>query len=166
MKKVREIISPEERERRLKEILEIRRNDPVIQAYKQRKKTVDINMLILHDFAYEDVKWREAFYWFENLCKELNIEPTKSSINGIDAKNYGQSVKVMSYRGGRKKLEEYNFEQIETLSVICMDDKQSYASDIKADFSIRFEQLSGSTKSYSSTMFEESLSPYLSLIHI
>ncbi|MDX1917443.1 MAG: hypothetical protein SFT68_05630 [Rickettsiaceae bacterium] len=160
MKKVREIISPEEQKRRLKEVFDRIDNDPIIQAYSLREETLDINMLILHDFAHEDVKWREAFYWFESICKELNIEPTRSGINGIEGKNYGNSVKSLTYKGGKNKLEKYNFEEIEDYDVYCMYDKKSDTCDIKSYFGIRFRESFGFMKSYISVMFEESLYPY------
>lgn len=53
--------------------------DALYEEYKVRKKTLYINMVILHDFDIDAVKWKEAFYWFEEFCKELGIEPTRMS---------------------------------------------------------------------------------------
>ena len=133
----------------------------------ERKVALDINMLIFHDFDIKKVKWREVFYWYEDLCNKLNITPTRASVLGIDGRpyNYYRDKKTITYQGTKRKLEKYNFnDSTYDLYITCMYHEKSYTSDFMSLLSIRSDVNQQFDFGYRNTeakiFFEESLYPF------
>lgn len=135
----------------------------VWDEYRAREKTLDINMLIFHDFDIKKVKWKELFYWYENFCNKLNITPTRLNVHGVDGKpyNYSRDRKTLTYKGGKKKLEKYDFDsKMYSLFVSCMYHEKSYTSDFKSALSIFSSSDERSKHREVKLFFEESLYPF------
>lgn len=138
----------------------------ILEEYQERDDTLDINMLIFHDFDIKKVKWKEIFYWYEDFCNKLNITPTRASVLGIDGRpyNYYRDKKTITYKGVKRKLEKYNFNNaIYELYITCMYHEKSSTSDfmsllaVHSDENLQFDY--GYKNTYVELFFEESLYP-------
>ena len=112
--------------------------------------------IALHDFKHEDIKWQEWFDYTLAIFTRHNLEPTRLGVNGS---HYGKSSKSLTFKGGKKKLEKYNFEGITSLSLTAMPSKDDYTSNFIIDATL-FPRLDRPKKSFVSICIDDKLEPF------
>lgn len=102
------------------------------------------NCISLHGFKTNTINWKKWFYFVEELISCKGLEFTRICITGS---KYGHSSKSILYKNGRKKLEANNFEDIEAIYIMSMNDKDDYTTnfivyaDISVDIDSNFSSL-------------------------
>ena len=114
------------------------------------------NCISLHDFKLEGIKWKEWFDYCLSFFTKHNLEPMRLSVHGI---HYGNSVKSMTFKGGLRKLEKFNFEGIHRLSFMVMEDKDDYTSDFIIEASL-YPDLKNHHESTATFCIDAKLEPF------
>lgn len=78
-----------------------------------------MNCIGVNYFKAQDVNWKEWFYWYEEFCKNYDL-----SLNalGVSGANYGNSIKIKTFNRMKPKLEKLNFEKIESMDLISIEE--------------------------------------------
>ncbi|HJD59412.1 MAG TPA: hypothetical protein LFW20_01865 [Rickettsia endosymbiont of Omalisus fontisbellaquei] len=114
------------------------------------------NCIVLHDFLGENVKWQEWFEFVLSFYTKHNLEPTRLAVNGT---HYGNSVKTLTFRGGIKKLQKYNFKGIEYLGFMAMPNTDDYTTNFIINSSL-FPSQKNCKTSKVVICFDEKLEPF------
>lgn len=67
-----------------------------------------LNCVVLHFFEEKTVKWRDYFYYLEELWQSFDLKPHMGICYGD---NYGWSTHSKSYRSVKNKLEKHDFQK-------------------------------------------------------
>jgi len=100
------------------------------------------NCIALHDFQNESVKWQEWFEFALSFYAKHGLEPTRLAVNGT---RYGNSVKSLTFKGGLKKLQKYNFKDIEDLIFMAMPNKDDYTTNFIINSSLSSDKKNSNT---------------------
>ncbi len=84
------------------------------------------NCLALHDFSGDNVKWQEWFDFALSIFSKHQLAPTRLAVNGT---YYGNSAKSLTFKGGLRKLQKYDFKGIECLGFMAMPSKEDYTTN-------------------------------------
>jgi len=98
------------------------------------------NGLAFHFFEKDHVKWKEFHdYVVEEILKsKFNLTPHRGLAHG---ENFSDTTHTMSYKGLKKKLEKFNFENLESLSLIVMLPDTESVNDFISDSCIYAKKL-------------------------
>jgi hypothetical protein len=118
-----------------------------VEWHKRQEFTSWQHGIALHFFEHEGIQWRVWHEYIIALWQQFGLTPHRAGLGG---KSYGYSTYTMSYKGAKKKIESFNYQEVSRYNLIVLKPefiKAKDCSEFISDAAIRSGWEIGYTKS-------------------